>query len=131
MAADKDILVGALGRMQTLSTSLPISWPGVQFEPPNSGMWLAVRHFPNQPNNIGWQVDAQQEYLGFLQVQVFTRPGSGIVNALEMAEDVVAHFAKGTEFGPVCVSARPYISPDVTESDWIFIPVTIPYRGVT
>lgn len=131
MATDKDILTGVFTRMGTLATSLPIAWPGVNFTPPNSGMWLQIRHFPNEPNNIGWQTDAQQEYIGFVQVQVFTRPGTGIVNATEIAEEVIAHFAKGTEFGPVCVSRRPYTSPDVVDSDWIYIPVTIPYRGIT
>jgi len=94
LATDKDILTGALSRMASYSTALPIAWPGVNFTPPSEGRWFEVRHFPNTPNNLAMGTDADQEFLGFLQVSVFDRPGSGIVNMTEEAEGIVAHFPK-------------------------------------
>ena len=130
MATDKDILTGALNRMSGYTTPLPIAWPGVNFTPPQSGMWFEVRHFPNEPDHFAYDDDAKQTYRGFVQVSVFDRPGGGIVSATEEAEGVAARFAKGTALGPVLVSRKPYVSPAVYQDNLIQIPVTIPYRGV-
>lgn len=130
MATDKDILSGAMARMDSLTTTLPIAWPGVNFTPPQSGYWFEIRHFPNEPSNLGLGDTAKQEYRGFVQVSVFGRPGSGIFGMTDEAENVVAHFAKGTDLGPVKVRVRPYISPPIPEDTHIQIPVTIPYRGI-
>lgn len=129
MANDKSILSGALSHMNTLSTSLPIAWPGIKFTPPNNGMWFEVRHFPNEPNHFPWG-DGKQEYIGFLQVSVFTRPNLGLFGAMDEAEKIVAHFSKETAFGPVVVSRTPYLLSPIAEDTHIQIPVTIQYRGV-
>jgi hypothetical protein len=130
VATDKDILTGALSRMDSYATSLPIAWPGVNFTPPQSGMWFEVRHFPNEPNSFGYGDDAKQDFRGFLQVSVFGRPGGGIVGLTEEAEGIVAHFPKGQTIGPAVVRQRPYVSPAIYEDNFIQIPVTIPYRGI-
>lgn len=130
MATDKDILTGALNHMAAFTTSLPIAWPGVNFTPPSEGMWFEVRHFPNTPNNLVMDNAGDQEFLGFLQVSVFDRPGAGIVKATEQAEGIIAHFPKGTALGPVMVRVRPYLSPPIPEDNSIQIPVTVPYKGI-
>jgi len=130
VATDSDILNAALQHMDSLATSLPIAWPGVNFTPPQSGMWFEVRHFPNESENLGLEDSASNLFIGFLQVAVFTRTGSGIVKLTEEAEKIQAHFAKGTEFGPVRVRKRPHQSPPVPSDEAIFIPVTISYRGI-
>lgn len=130
MATDSDILNAALTRMAALSTSLPIAWPGVNFTPPSEGMWFEVRHFPNESENLAMNDNSKNIFLGFLQVSVYTRPGSGIVSLTEEAEKIQAHFPKGQAFGPVQVRKRPSQSPPITDDGFIFIPVTIYYRGI-
>lgn len=130
MATDKDILTGALSRMASYSTSLPIAWPGINFTPPSEGRWFEVRHFPNTPNNLVMDADGDQEFLGFLQVSVFDRPGTGIVNLTEEAEGIIGHFPKGTALGPVTVRVKPYLSSPIPADNSIQIPVTIPYKGI-
>lgn len=117
-----------MNRMSIYSTSLPIAWPGVNFTPPSSGMWLEVRFFPNEPNNIS--LSGKQQYIGFMQVSVFVRPGSGIASAISEAEAVQAHFPKALTLSSVTVRQKPYISPPIDEGDRIQIPVTIPYQGI-
>lgn len=130
MAVDSEILIAALAHLNELPDAPPIAWPGVNFTPPGAGEWLEARHFPNQPRNLGWESNAAQEYVGFVQVSACARPGSGIVGITQLAERVIEHFAKGTPIGPVKTSVRPYLAPAVTESTHIFIPVTIPYLGI-
>jgi len=129
LAVDKSILQGAMSHMDNYSTALPIAWPGVDFTPPSTGLWLEVLIFPNEPDNYSWD-DERQEFMGFLQVSVYDRPGSGIFNMTDEAESIQAHFAKGTTFGPVRVSQRPYQRPVVVDGESHFIPITIPYRGI-
>ena len=135
MARDKTIIEAGFNKLVALGfTASKISWPGVDFTPPVSGLWLEMNHFPNQPDDFNWDSDGQQLYLGFFQVAVYwTRSKQedlGYVGAIDQAELVIAHFAKGTDLGGVRVSARPYMSPMVTEGDKHFIPVAIPYRGI-
>jgi hypothetical protein len=112
-----------------LSPALPVSWPGIHFTPPDEGSWLELRLFPNETQNYGLADDAPALHQGMLQVGVCTRPGGGIVDALQVAGAVVAAFPKGTQVGPVSVQRKPWISGVLTESDRIVHPVTIPYRG--
>lgn len=119
-----------MSRMSSYSTSLPIAWPGVNFTPPDSGMWLEVRWFPNSPNNLHWENDAKQQYIGFLQVSVFARPGTGLVSPVSEAEGVQAHFPKGLVVGPVKVRKKPGVASSIDEGDRIQIPVSISYQGI-
>lgn len=130
MAADSDILSAALTRMNALTTSLPIAWPGVDFTPPSEGMWFEVRHFPNESENMSMEGSSKQLFIGFVQVSVLVRPGSGIVDLTAEAEKIQAHFPKGLDLGPVQVLKRPYQMAPVPDGDRISIPVTVPYRGI-
>lgn len=126
------ILTASCEHLNTLSFSPApeIAWPGVDFDPPDSGEWLEFRLFPNEPGNISWDNGAPVQMRGFGQVLVCYRPGRGEVTPSELADAVVSHFAKGTELGPVRVSRLPYRAPAVDEDGYSFIPVTIPYLGI-
>jgi hypothetical protein len=128
--SQKAILEALLTHLSTMSNGIPIAWPGVNFTPPDSGFWLQPRHFPNETVNIAWGNDSKNEYLGFLQVGVYGRPGQGIVGMSDLAEDVIAHFPKGLELAGVRVRKRPHQSPPVDDDDKMFIPVTIHYLGI-
>jgi hypothetical protein len=130
MAAETDIKNGGFARMASLSTSLPISWPNVNFTPPATGLWFEIRHFPNDNRTLGMAADSRTLFVGAFQVSVYFRPGTGEVEPARETENVIAHFAKGTALGPVRVSARPSSAPAIMEDEFGFIPITIPYRGI-
>lgn len=136
MATDKDIWAAGSAHLLNMDDIDPalIAWPGKDFDPPSSATphldcWFEMNHFPNEPNDPHWGNDAEQEYIGFFQVQVFFRPGNGIMLGKDQAELIQAHFKKGTELGPVKVSKKPWMSPHVVDGANLYIPVTIPYLG--
>ena len=128
--SQKAILEAFLTHMDTMSNGAPIAWPGVNFTPPDSGFWMEARHFPNETENQSWEATSKNAYMGFCQVSVNTRPGSGIIALSGLAEDVIDHFPKGLELAGVRVRKRPHQSPPIEEGERIFIPVTIHYLGI-
>lgn len=119
--------MGTLG----ISPELPIAWPGISFDPSDTGMWLEVSLFPNEPLDPVWDSDGCALQRGFLQVLVGYRPGLGQVRASEIADAVITHFGKGTALGPVIVKKKPWQSPPLTDPEKLYIPITIPYTGLT
>lgn len=130
MAAETDIKQGGFDHLIALGSALPISWPNVKFTPPASGLWMEIRHFPNDNRTLGMESSARTLFVGLFQIAIYFRPETGEIAAAEQAETIIDHFSKGTALGPVRVSARPSSSAAIMEDDRGFIPVTIPYRGI-
>lgn len=129
MSHDSAIVQAAFTRLAAIANAPPIAWPGTNFTPPSSGIWFEALMFPNEPANLTLQGDVA-EVLGFLQVTVCFRPGVGILQPMMTAEAVIAQFPAGLDLGPVKVRQRPWLAPTVTDNDYLFIPVTIPWRGI-
>lgn len=106
----------------------PIAWPGVNFTPPNSGLWLQVALFENQPLQPGLSNTAGVGLRGILQITACGRPGLGYAALDTLAESVIAAFPKGK---PVLSASRvtrtPYKMGDVTTDDRLMLPVRIDY----
>jgi hypothetical protein len=129
-----DIMRAAFDRLESFTFVPPpkILWPGIQSDPPASGIWLEPKLFPNEPSDIAWDDDGCLDTRGFFRILVYFRPGMGQVEPSEMADLLIELFPKGLELGPVRVSKRPWQSPLVTEdASKLFIPVTVPYMGLT
>lgn len=129
-----DILRAALEEMETFVYSpMPeIMWPGIPGDPPATGLWLVFKYFPNDEKNIAWGDASCVESRGHFKILVYFRPGEGTVNPTDLADELIRHFQKGLQLGPVRVSKRAWQTLPVTEdSSKIFIPVTIPYLGLT
>jgi hypothetical protein len=129
-----DIVEAAFQKLETF-VCVPqpvIFYPGLESNPPQSGMWLEAKVFPNEPGNIAWDNDSCVDTRGFFQVLVYFRPGQGVLEPGRLADALIDFFPKGSDLGPVRVRKRPWQSPIVTEdSSKLFIPVTIPYMGLT
>lgn len=133
MSLSTEILVACAQHLSTFDYSpMPeIIYPGRQAKPPDTGTWLEASFFPNEPENLAWDENAYDDVRGFFQVLVGYRQNVGQVVPSEVADAVIAHFAKGTVLGPVKVSKRPYQMPSVVEDgSRLYIPVTIRYQGV-
>ena len=128
-----DIVLAAFQRLQTFTyTPQPdIIWPGHQGTPPASGMWLEPGFFPNETNDITWNDDGCVNATGFFQVLVHFRPGVGQAQPVAMADAIIRHFPKGLPLGPVRVHKRGWQALSVEDDDDVFIPITIPFRGLT
>jgi hypothetical protein len=108
-----------------------ILWPGKQEKPPDSGMWLEPKVFPNEPDDIAWDNDSCVDTRGWFQILVYFRPGQGVLEPGVLADALIDFFPKGSALANVRVRKRPWQSPVVTDKDKLFIPVTIPYRELT
>jgi len=129
-----EILEAALEKLNSFvySPQPDILWPGIQDEPPQSGLWLQPSFFPNEPDDIAWDNDACVDTRGFLQILVYYRPGQGQLDPSALADALIAYFPKGSALGPVRIRKRPWQSPAVVDdADKLFIPVTVPYKGLT
>lgn len=111
------------------SLGYPIAFPGVDFTPPQTGVWLEVSYLPNQGIDDGVNANSSRVPRGIYQVMVFDRPGSGVYDALDAAAQVQAVFPKLSAVGGVYVQKEPYQGSVETQSDRLAIPVTIPYTG--
>lgn len=133
MSVTTEILEAFLARLKEYCVfpSVPVAWPGIDFNPPDTGMWLEARLFPNEPRDLAWQDDSRHEDRGFFQIRIFYRPGAGQLKPSQLADDLIAYFPKGLSLGPVCVKKRGWQSPAVTDEDKLFIPVTISWMGIT
>lgn len=135
MATDADVTNALYG---ILSTPLPTAFAGVPFDPPTAddAMWIELRDMPNEPDELVWGDNGPVMFKGILRILVYFRPARGAegqrryLAAVDQAEQVMAQYAKGTIAGPVRVSRRPWRSGIVEEDSGVFVPVTVPYRGI-
>lgn len=112
------------------SPPFQVAYPDVHFDPPDDGMWLEVRYFPNESDNYGIADDGGTVHKGFFQVGVCYRSGSGLVAPLTLVGSVIAEFSKGTILGPCRVDREPWASAVLSMDDKLIVPVTIPYRAL-
>lgn len=109
-----------------------IMWPGRQQDPPESGMWLQITPFPGKPINVAWGNDSCVDTRGFFRILVYFRPDQGLIAPSELADALIEFFPKGSDLGPVRVVERPgQDSMIVEDASKLYIPVTIPYLGLT
>ena len=129
-----EIMEAAFQKLESFvySPQPEIMWPGIQETPPEAGIWLQPGFFPNEPDDIAWDDDSCVDTRGFFQILIYFRPGQGLIDPSELADALVAYFPKGSDLGPVRIRKRPWQSPSVAEdASKLFIPVTVPYQGLT
>lgn len=107
----------------------PISFPDVAFTPPASGFWLEAMWFNNKTRNYGLSNAGPSMRYGFAQVSVCCHPGNGITAPMQIAEAVIAYFAKGTRFDTALVYEKPWVMSPIQENARVTLPVTIPWQS--
>lgn len=105
--------------------AITVAWPGVPFTPPTSGVWYKPAILPGGVDvaaGVGGSVHQNGDY----QVSVFAPSGAGTAALLTAADALVAHFDRVT-LGTTLHTGVPEIGPLLVETDWLQLPVTIPY----
>ena len=127
MTTNSQIQSALNGILSAASLGYPISWPGINFAPPESSYWLEVMHLPNRGVDDQLANDGHVSPQGIYQVMVVGRPGSEIA-LRQAAESVQAAFPKGTNVvDAVRVTRHPYTTNVQYESDRMELAVTIEY----
>lgn len=112
-----------------VSPPIPVIHQGTSAAPPDTGMWIETRFFPNETDNYGVANAGPSTHKGFCQATVCVRPGVGNIGALAVAESIVSAFKKGTAIGPAKTERQPWISSVLVESDRLRNPITIRYKA--
>lgn len=128
-----DLLLSHVGAFcEAESPNLAVSMPDVPFTPPEGEPYLDVALLPNTTLNYAIADDGSSRYRGLLQIAVMWPSGQGgILDALDLAGRVAAHFAKGTRLSEdvtVQSTSKPSIAPPMTEPGRLRVPVTVAYQ---
>jgi hypothetical protein len=127
---NNQIYTALINLLHNATLGYPVAYPGYNFTPPDTGVWLEVMFMPNR--GIAYDTGNTEEVTpqGLFQVTVYDRPGNG-VNALDTAAEAVkAVFPKGTAIaGTVRVQEPPYFLSLDAEGGMMMKVVTIPYSG--
>ncbi len=109
-----------------------VLYPGLQTEPPNSGMWLEPNMVPNENTDLVWDNNGCIVTQGLVQILVNFRPGQGVIEPTQLADSLINWFPKGLQLDNVRVQKTPWQTPVVVaDASRLFIPVLIPYYGLT
>lgn len=108
---------------------VPVSFKGVPFDPPASGLWLETSWIPNVPLNYGIGDDGPTQERGLAVVTACGRPGAGIGPVVALADRVRAAIGKGTRFAGVRVYAKPAMNVLPDEPSRIAATVTAQWSG--
>lgn len=128
MNNNADIYQAFINKVNTTFGSVyQISYEGYSFTPPSAGVWLEVKHMPN--NGIDQSINGSGVLAqGMFQVNVVNRKEQGIISLQNVAELVQVAFTKGSIITGLCrISRAPYQSSPLTLDDRLIIGVTIPY----
>ena len=124
------IATALFSQLTAAALGYPIAWPGTDFTPPASGIWLEPMVMPNTGIDNGLAPTDGTVPQGLFQVSVFDRPGRGILAVNRAADDVKAAFLKNaTITGLVRVQRNPYSFEIQPDGDRLSVIVTIPYSG--
>lgn len=127
---NNEIYVAAANILEDSALSYPVSYPGVNFTPPPSGVWLEVEFFPNEGIDNGLRYADTVIPRGIFQVSCVNRPGAGLTDIHAAADQIRALYAKGTTLtGQVRVIRQPYDMELETMDDRLMVVVTVEYSG--
>jgi len=125
---NRQIAQALFSTLQAGAPGYPIGWPGLEFTAPTTGPWLEVQFMPNQGIDNGLAPTDATVPQGIFQVNVFARPGDGIIGMNEIADEIKALYPKSaTITGLVRVQRNPWSMEIEADPDRMMVMVTIPY----
>lgn len=115
---------------QNYTPELPVAYPGINFSPPDTGLWLELICFWNGSINYGLADDAPAVQQGYFRIIAWSRQGGGLMAAQELADDIEAAFPKGSEFDTARMYKMADKSGPVEDDDRIGVPVSLYWRTI-
>lgn len=123
-----------------LGSSLQIAWPNLDFNPPKDGSndplpYLQADLLPAQTTAAALGSAGQNRHTGIFQITIVQPEGSGLIDPLETADSIIAHFKRGTSItgdgDTIRIDGPPYTAPSFKDGAYRRLPVLIPYRVET
>lgn len=127
---NNEIYMAAITILNDAALGYRVSYPGFNFSPPSTGVWLEVAFFPNEGLDNGLRYADTVIPRGIFQVSCVNRPGAGLDAIHAAADEIRALYAKGTTLtGQVRVVRQPYDMELETDDDRMMVVVTVEYSG--
>lgn len=128
------ILEGLLSHLSSMpGQTLPVAWPGLDFEPPADQKYLRVTYLPNVTTSFLLGENEPKEHIGQLQIDVMWPQGAGTSQPTEIAGAIIQRFKDGTtienEGVRIDVSSQPDPGPYLESPPNLQLPVTINYQS--
>jgi hypothetical protein len=135
-SVETNIQNALLKRVQSLTTTLPIAWPNLDFTPPADGSpYLAVRILPNRNERVFLGSNDPTYRQGILQINVVTQYNKGPSASVETAGQIALHFPQDLVLRESGVNVQLTKAPDVGSAvanpngtNWL-VPISIYYEA--
>ena len=117
-----------LFHLSTLTTTLDIAYPGIEFTP--DGNYIDAQVLPNTVDQSSLGADGFNRHAGLFQATVVWKAGQGIIAPTEIASQIVAHFKRGTAIvrnGLTVRTRPPRTTQPIPDGGWVRIPVIVPW----
>lgn len=110
------------------SPALPIAAENVNFTKPINSPFVESYLIPN--STLSRNVTASKmTYIGFLQVNIWTKKDTGTFQAEQIADSLGTMFKHGLKIGNLTITNPPSVGrPMLDSAGWIIHPVLISYR---
>ncbi len=122
------IMRGFESRLATLPSVPPIQSPNVSYSPVKGTLYLRSSLLPAQTVSGAIGTNGTDFYQGVYQVDVFAPRGEGSKEAIDMADDIIELFVKGSVITTDLFRVRienGWIESASETPDWYQIPITI------
>lgn len=117
-----------LSAVDAANFGYPVAWPGVDFTPPDTGIWIEPVIIRGDGIDIGLPMDSLYMPNGTFRIGVCTRPGNGVVAVAAVAETIAATLVKGTRFADgTFIVNQPKVQAAIIEPHRITMPVSMAY----
>lgn len=127
---NNSIYMAAITILNDAALGYQVSYPGFNFTPPSTGVWLEVEFFPNEGLDNGLRYADTVVPRGIFQVSCVDRPGSGLDAVNAAADQIRTLYAKGTTLvDQVRVIRQPYDMELKPQDDRMMVVVTVEYSG--
>jgi hypothetical protein len=130
------ILQALVAHLDDFTPSMPVSAPNVTYTPTTGTPYLRVWHMPAVTDWLGLDPNENlNEHRGVLQIDVMWPAGQGVMQPLERADAIAAHFQRGQQFTHGGVTTQIVLPAEVARGDqdgaWFSIPVSVFYVALT
>jgi len=110
-----------------------VAWENKKFTPAVGSTYLRPRLMPGAPVQAEIGESGQNWHPGIFQVSVFAPPTDDIGTIGTLVDAIVDHFKRGLvlSYGGINLTInKAYAGPEMQETDWLHIPITIQYQAL-
>jgi len=112
-------------RLNTGWTTTPIAWDNIPYVPTPGISWIRCTILPGDVETLEFGRDTTKEYMGIIDIGIFTQKNTGSVVARGYADTLSTLFSM-VAFGTIDCDPAKVMNLGIDE-DWYMMNVSIPY----